>query len=84
MIWVLHSDIILGDIRSDILRDMHKKSVTYGNKEKWIWLKGDGMVTDRWLNGHWYVSAIPSTKWWLQGHWIAPLSFYGMVVFRLW
>ena len=51
------------------------KSVTYGNNEKWIWLKGDDMVTNWWLNGHWYVPAIHSTEWWLQGHWMASFSY---------
>ena len=51
-------------------------------KGEWILLKGDGMVTEWWLNGHWNVPAIQSTEWWLKGDWMAPFSFHGMVAFR--
>ena len=39
---------------------MHIRSVIYGNKEsKYHW-----KATEWWLNGHWNVPAIQSTKWW--------------------
>ena len=62
---------------------MHIRSVIHEKKEKWILLKGDGMVTEWSLNGHWNVPAIQSTERWLKGDWMAPFSFHGMVAFRL-
>ena len=78
---MLHSDIILGDLASNIWKN-NKISYIW-KKGEWILLKGDGMVTEWWLNGHWNVPAIQSTEWWLKDDWMAPFNFHGMVAFCL-
>ena len=84
---MLHSEIIPGDLESNIWRNMHIRSVIYGKKKEseyswkateW-WLNG----TEWSLNGDWNVPAIQSTEWWLKGDWMAPFSFHGIVAFRL-
>ena len=80
---VLHSDIIPGDLASNIWRNNACEISYMRKKEKWILLKGEGMVTEWSLNGHWNVPAIQSTEWWLKGYWMAPFNFNGMVAFRL-
>ena len=54
MIWVLHSDIILGDLASNIWRNNACK-ISYIRKER------RAKITERWRNGDWMV-----TKW----HWM--------------
>ena len=83
MIWVLHSDIIPGNLASKIWRTNAYK-LSYIRKERRAniterWRNGDWMA----LNGHWNVPAIQSTEWWLKGDWMAPFSFNWMVAFRL-
>ena len=46
MIWVLHSDIILGNLWLNILRNNAYKTSYIRKEEKWILLKGDRMVTE--------------------------------------
>ena len=56
-------------------------------KGEWILLKGDGMVTEWWLNGHWNVPAIPSTEWIVTERWLNgafQFSRNGGVSFCLW
>ena len=79
----LHSDIIPGDLTSNIWRNNAYK-ISYIRKER------RANITERrrnsdWmaLNGHWNVPAIQSTECWLKGDWLALFSFNGMVAFRL-
>ena len=88
MIWVLHSDIIFGDIGPDILIYNAYEISYIREKEKWILLKAVGMVTEwHWMVFEWSLKCTcHSVDWMVTKRSLKVLFrffFYRMTAFCL-